>query len=75
MRPGEKLFEELNTEGENITKTRHPKIFIGTINTYDDRVVVGAPGKFEELAKLGREAELRRFLNEFLPEARVAEEN
>ena len=42
MRPGEKLFEELNTEGENITKTKHPKIFIGTINTYDDRMVVGA---------------------------------
>ena len=33
MRPGEKLFEELETGGENITKTKHPKIFIGTINT------------------------------------------
>ena len=73
IRPGEKLFEELNTEGENITKTRHPKIFIGTINTYDDRVVVAALGRFEELAKLGRERELRAFFNEFLPEARVAE--
>ena len=30
---------------------------------------------FEELAKLGREAELRQYLNEFLPEGRVAEEN
>ncbi len=73
MRPGEKLFEELNTEGENITKTRHPKIFIGTINTYDDRVVVSALEKFEALGKLGREPELRAFFNEFLPEARVTE--
>ncbi len=73
MRPGEKLFEELNTEGENITKTRHPKIFIGTINTYDDRMVVVALEKFEELGKLGRERELRRYFNEFLPEARVTE--
>ncbi len=73
MRPGEKLFEELNTEGENITKTRHPKIFIGTINTYDDRMVAVALEKFEELGKLGRERELRRYFNEFLPEARVTE--
>ncbi len=63
----------LNTEGENITKTRHPKIFIGTISTYDDRKVVGALTRFEGLAKLGRERELRRFFNEFLPEARVTD--
>ena len=74
MRPGEKLFEELNTEGEDISKTKHPKIFIGTINTYDDRVVVAALKHFEGLAKLGRERELRAFFNEFLPEARVSAE-
>ena len=73
MRPGEKLFEELNTEGENITKTKHPKIFIGTINTYDDRMVLGALRRFEELSALGHEGELRRFFNQFLPEARVTE--
>ena len=73
IRPGEKLFEELNTEGENITKTKHPKILIGTINTYDDRVVVAALERFEGLAKLGRERELRKYFNEFLPEARVTE--
>jgi FlaA1/EpsC-like NDP-sugar epimerase len=73
VRPGEKLFEELNTEGENIAKTRHPKIFIGTINTYDDRMVTAALKRFEGLAELGKERELRAFLNEFLPEARVTE--
>jgi len=73
MRPGEKLFEELNTEGEDISKTKHPKIFIGTINTYDDRMVVAALERFEELSALGREGELRRYFNEFLPEARVTE--
>ena len=30
IRPGEKLFEELSTKGENMSRTRHPKIFIGT---------------------------------------------
>jgi FlaA1/EpsC-like NDP-sugar epimerase len=73
VRPGEKLFEELNTEGENIAKTKHPKIFIGTINTYDDRMVTTALERFEGLAKLGQERELRQFFNEFLPEARVTE--
>ncbi|HSN54522.1 MAG TPA: nucleoside-diphosphate sugar epimerase/dehydratase [Candidatus Sulfomarinibacteraceae bacterium] len=72
MRPGEKLFEELETEGEHIARTRHPKIFIGTIQTYDDRAVTAALARFEELSKLGRERELRSFFNEFLPEARVA---
>ena len=28
MRPGEKLYE-LSTSGENISKTKHPKIYIG----------------------------------------------
>ena len=71
MRPGEKILEELNTEGENITETKHPKIFIGTVYTYDDRLVTAALKRFEGLAKLGREKELRAFLNEFLQEARV----
>ena len=75
VRPGEKLFEELETEGEHITKTKHPKIFIGTINTYDDRKVANALKRFESFAKLGRERELRAFFNKFLPEARVSETN
>lgn len=32
IRPGEKLFEELSFATENATKTRHPKIFVGTFN-------------------------------------------
>ena len=34
VRPGEKLFEELSTQGENMSRTRHPKIFIGRIAEY-----------------------------------------
>jgi FlaA1/EpsC-like NDP-sugar epimerase len=38
LRPGEKLFEELSTEAENAEKTRHPKIFIGRLQSrpYDE---------------------------------------
>jgi FlaA1/EpsC-like NDP-sugar epimerase len=31
VRPGEKLFEELATQGEGVDKTRHPKIFVGKL--------------------------------------------
>ncbi|HEU0030833.1 MAG TPA: nucleoside-diphosphate sugar epimerase/dehydratase [Kofleriaceae bacterium] len=31
IRPGEKLFEELSTDTEHASKTKHPKIFIGRI--------------------------------------------
>ena len=36
-------------------------------------MVTEALERFEGLAKLGRERELRAFFNEFLPEARVTE--
>jgi FlaA1/EpsC-like NDP-sugar epimerase len=72
IRPGEKLFEELETVGETITKTRHPKIFIGAINTYGQAEVERALGRFKELSVSGDEAELRRYFNELLPEARVS---
>jgi FlaA1/EpsC-like NDP-sugar epimerase len=34
VRPGEKLFEEISTTDEHMTKTRHPKIFIGKISAH-----------------------------------------
>ena len=71
MRPGEKLFEELDTEGENMSKTRHPKIFIGTLGAYPYEEIEVALKRFERYGVLGREKELRAFLNEFLPAARV----
>jgi FlaA1/EpsC-like NDP-sugar epimerase len=74
VRPGEKLFEELETEGEHMTKTRHPKIFIGKINSCESKAVTEALERFVELSDLGNEGELRRYLNQFLPEARINEE-
>lgn len=48
MRPGEKLFEELATDGENIDKTRHPKIFIGRFRPHAwDEIAVA----YERLAR------------------------
>lgn len=73
IRPGEKLFEELETVGEHIEKTRHPKILIGQISRYSPQQVKEALSRFVGLSQDGREKELRRYFNEFLPEARVSE--
>lgn len=70
-RPGEKLFEELQTTQEAIAKTCHPKIFNGKINAYPDEVVQNALERFSFYAKNGAARELRRAFNELLPEAKL----
>jgi FlaA1/EpsC-like NDP-sugar epimerase len=69
VRSGEKLFEEFEIIEEKMSKTRHPKIFIGTIAPYPHQRVRDALESLAVLAKSGQEHEIRRFLNELLPEA------
>jgi FlaA1/EpsC-like NDP-sugar epimerase len=69
IRPGEKLFEELDTDGEHVAKTRHPKIFIGKIAAYPEAKVGQALQRLAELSRNGHDTDLRAYLNELLPEA------
>ena len=69
VRPGEKLFEELAVTEEQITKTLHPKIYIGNIATYSEEKVAEAIGRLGECARLGDEQRIREFMADFLPEA------
>ena len=71
IRPGEKLFEELETSDEHLTRTRHPKIFIGKIATLPDHHVRTALSSLAALSKSGQEHELRRFLNQIIPDAHL----
>ena len=71
VRPGEKLFEELETVGENIAKTRHPKIFIGKLNGYPTEEMDEALHVMRNLSVNGSEEAVRTFLDRFLPEARL----
>ena len=71
LRPGEKLFEELELSGEQIAKTRHPKIFIGRLNAYPPEEVARALRFLEELARDGDGTAVRKFLNSLLPEANL----
>ena len=70
-RPGEKLFEELEITDEKMAITRHPKIYIGKITGYSDGKVSQALRQLEILSENSQELELRRFLNELLPEAQL----
>jgi FlaA1/EpsC-like NDP-sugar epimerase len=72
QRPGEKLFEELELTGEQITKTRHPKIFIGRIEAYPGDAVRRALERLEGLVRSCDQEELYRYLNDLLPGAQLA---
>ncbi|MGZ8802035.1 MAG: polysaccharide biosynthesis protein, partial [Mycobacterium sp.] len=72
LRPGEKLFEELERTGEDLARTRHPKIFIGKIAAPSPEVVEAALTDLKALAEARHEEELRGFLNAFLPDAEIA---
>jgi FlaA1/EpsC-like NDP-sugar epimerase len=72
VRAGEKLFEELEITEERLTRTRHPKIFIGKIAAYPEDTVRQALARLTMLSHGGQERALRSFLSELLPEATLA---
>jgi FlaA1/EpsC-like NDP-sugar epimerase len=71
MRPGEKLYEELRFETEETVPTSHPKIFINRLATAEPETVNTALKVLRRLVAERNEDELRRFLNDLLPEAQV----
>lgn len=71
IRPGEKLFEELELTEEQTSRTRHPKIFIGRINAYPSEKMHDALEQLTMMSEGGSEVEIRRLLNHLLPEARL----
>lgn len=51
LRPGEKLYEELITEGEGIVKTEHKKIMVLRGSQYNLQILNGNIGKLAALAE------------------------
>jgi FlaA1/EpsC-like NDP-sugar epimerase len=75
VRPGEKLFEELSTAGEDMTKTRHPKIFIGRIESYTQDKIDNV---LESLSAISNEVDsriVRSTLSLAVPEMRPSDED
>jgi FlaA1/EpsC-like NDP-sugar epimerase len=71
IRPGEKLVEELQGGEELMTKTRHPKIFIGKIAAYPESKVREALVRLRTMSEVGQDEALRRYLGELMPEAQL----
>lgn len=71
IRQGEKLFEELEITGENLLKTRHPKIFIGKIAAYESAEVADILSNFRQAVEENDAAKIRALFNHFLPEASI----
>jgi len=72
LRPGEKLFEELEMTDEKMEKTRHPRIFIGRLASWPHETVVRAVGELERFARDGRGDAIRERLSGLLPESKLA---
>ncbi len=69
LRPGEKLFEELELQGEQCDRTRHEKIFVGRLQPSTGSELEAALARLEALAEDGANGQIRVVLNELLPEA------
>jgi len=72
MRPGEKLYEELTFETEATVPTSHRKIFISRISAFESEYIERALERLSQLVRERDEDGLRRYLNELIPEARLA---
>jgi FlaA1/EpsC-like NDP-sugar epimerase len=66
VRPGEKLHEELELTEENMSKTRHPKIFIGKIAEIPPEAISSALAQLSALSDHEHETDLRQLLNDLL---------
>jgi FlaA1/EpsC-like NDP-sugar epimerase len=73
LRPGEKLFEELELSGEDISRTRHPKILIGKIAPLPSEEIRAGIERLEALAEQRDASQVRTVLQSLVPEARLAE--
>jgi FlaA1/EpsC-like NDP-sugar epimerase len=70
IRPGEKLFEELSSTAENATKTRHPKIFVGTFKPYEWERIAQGLAKLHEISGADGE-KIRIAFRELVPEYKM----
>jgi FlaA1/EpsC-like NDP-sugar epimerase len=71
IRPGEKLFEELEMSGENLLKTRHPKIFIGKISRYSSDQIEQILSELRTSIAESSGTQIRRAFNAYLSDAKV----
>jgi len=67
-RPGEKLFEELRTAGEDIEPTVHPKVLVWKHKSGKWQVISGYIEKLGQLSNCGDRETIVSLLKEIIPE-------
>jgi len=68
LRPGEKLFEELRTSGENVLPTHHKKIFVWQSRTCTEQEIGEGLARLETVADGADLTQVRKILKEIVPE-------
>lgn len=68
LRPGEKLYEELLTDGEDVVPTEHKKIMIFNSRVCNLKELNGELYHLKELAMAQKGEDIRTNLNEIVPE-------
>lgn len=69
MRPGEKLYEELITEGEGIVPTQHEKIMVlRSVTSINESDIQRKIEMFRSLAAAHDALQIKKFLQEIIPE-------
>jgi FlaA1/EpsC-like NDP-sugar epimerase len=68
LRPGEKLYEELMTDHENVVATDHAKILVLNCARVDARALNGYFAMLKQAARQRDEAAIRQYLKTLLPE-------
>jgi FlaA1/EpsC-like NDP-sugar epimerase len=71
VRPGEKMAEQLMNSDEAVGATRHPKIFIGTINHVAAEKVTAGVDELARAARAGETQGVRSAFAKWIPEARL----
>ena len=71
IRQGEKLFEELEITGEDLLRTKHPKIFIGKLATFSREQVSVILDEFRIAVLDSDDRQIRNLFLKYLPEARL----
>jgi FlaA1/EpsC-like NDP-sugar epimerase len=66
MRPGEKLFEELMTEGEQTASTNHEKIFVARVQPFSSEELEKTISRLQDAALSSDHAQIRRGLEGFV---------
>jgi FlaA1/EpsC-like NDP-sugar epimerase len=68
LRPGEKLYEELISEGEGIVPTQHEKIMVLRGNGFDHDIVVKQVTELIDVANTFDIDEIKKRIKEIIPE-------